>query len=879
MLGFFNDEPDKKPASHRIAGPRSGAKGGHVPIHTMREMGCRACPSDRDRELKSPKMEAQGKASPKVYVLLGHPSKKEDIHGEYLADRAGDALHDVLTDLRVANKVRVHATVRCHQPGLKPLQKPEVAPTECCRGYVVKDIEDAAPTVIIGIGDAALQWATGISKNPAMHRGTMFAVKIGRHVCWYMQVLYPMFVFKDRVRATDEYVLAFRHDIRKAVEFADTNPAPPVVYDRDFDKGIEIITGQEGGDMARLEEALHTAIKLPYSGLDYETSGLRPFMQQSPQIWTAAIGTFDHTVAFPVAHPEGWGTDARVRRVYGLLGDYLMQAGRKICHHVGFEMEWTNYFYGDRPLRLTEWEDTMALAHTLDERKGTKSLGVVTNICFGFDVKSKSNVDAARLLDYPLEEVLRYNGMDTKWEDAVFYHLRPIVQQREADWREYERKVRLAPTLVLTQAKGVPVDTDYAKQLDVDMLKQSNELARQIVRTPEVVQFERRHGTFRVGNTDDDLKLMQMLKRPEIQVEEREGTRLSTDKSVLSVMPPDEVPSAQLILDHREIEKLRGTYVIPCIEGKYTCTDGRMRSTYSSMVAITGRLNSEDPNLQNFPKRKYKHVRGIVYAPRGQWIAALDYGQIEARVFAMASEDDALMRALWTGYDIHGFWADWFLKESPDWADYLARAFKVERGDAKAIRKTARDHVKNRWVFPQFFGAAVFSCAGNMHLDVDVAEKGAAQFWDEFRGVKKWQEKLMRDYERNLYVETLTGRRERGPLTKNQILNQPIQGTAADIVTDSMNVLSEQAFIEDDPELQPNLNVHDDLTSLLADNGMEQKIEKIARVMCKPRFDFINVPLIVEAQIGERWHKLEDYHVFRSNELFEQPNPFAKETA
>lgn len=876
MIGFFDGADEKKPAAHRIAQP-SARSGKHIPIHSMNALGCRACPSDKDRELRHPKMEPYGTSSPRVYVLLGSPSKDEDATNEWLNDKPGDVLWDVLTDLRMKGKVRINATVRCYQHAA-PGTKPDVRQTECCRGYIEKDIEESAPLVIIGVGDAALQWATGMQATAIPFRGTRMAVKIGNHRCWFVPVLYPNFAFKEKRRNPSEYELVFRADVRDACEAALDDLAPPVVYEAPYDKGVDIITGQGEGDMARLEDALHRLLRNKDNALDWETNGFRPRKMPDPHIWTAAIGTFDYVAAFAVDHPDGWGTESRQRKVRGMVGDFIMESGRKICHHVGFEQEWTEFFYGDLPLRLTEWEDTMAAAHTLDERPGTKSLGIQTQIYFGFDVKKVSKVDAGRLLEYPIKEALRYNGMDSKWTHKLHHTLQPIIHRRAGDIYEYERKVRLAPTLVLTQAKGVPLDLQYAKDLDVKLQDKSQAAVKKLLRTPEVLEFDRRYGNFRVGNDEDVLKLMKMLKRPEIEVEERGVTRISTDKMVLSSMPPDEVPSAPLILDIREIDKLRGTYVTPAIEGKYTDQDGRMRSTYSSMVAVTGRLNSFEPNLQNFPKRKNKEVRGIVYAPTGQWIAALDYGQIEARVFAMASEDDALMRALWTGYDIHGFWADWFLKEEPEWADYLSKTFKVERGDAKAVRKTARDHVKNRWVFPMFFGSAVVSCAGNLHLSEDVAEKGAEQFWDEFKGVKKWQDKLLRSYEKNLYVETLTGRRERGPLTKNQILNQPIQGTAADIVTDAMCLLSETAFAEDDPELQPNLNVHDDLTSLLADATLEPKIERIARIMCEPRFDFINVPLIVEAQIGERWDDLQEIGVYRSDELFNIPNPY-KEVA
>ena len=155
-----------------------------------------------------------------------------------------------------------------------------------------------------------------------------------------------------------------------------------------------------------------------------------------------------------------------------------------------------------------------------------------------------------------------------------------------------------------------------------------------------------------------------------------------------------------------------------------------------------------------------------------------------------------------------------------------------------------------------------------------MAERLGEEFWDEFRMVKKWQEKLLKRYEKNLYVETLGGRRRRGPMTKNQIINHPIQGTAADIVVEGMTAVSELSMLMDDPLLQPRLNVHDDLSFWLPDEGLESRIEIITTEMCRPRFDFINVPLIVEASVGQRWNDLHEIGVYRSDKLFNLRNPY-----
>ena len=224
---------------------------------------------------------------------------------------------------------------------------------------------------------------------------------------------------------------------------------------------------------------------------------------------------------------------------------------------------------------------------------------------------------------------------------------------------------------------------------------------------------------------------------------------------------------------------------------------------------------------------------------------------------------------------MHGYWADRFIKEWPPICDWISAEFEVDRGDEKLVRKTLRQEAKNRWVFPQFFGSSYKSCAPEMHVPETIAKELSEEFWDEFKGVKRWQKKIMERYEKTMYVETLTGRRRRGALSLNQIINTPIQGTAADIVTEAMTAITERGDREHDTDLIPAINLHDDLTFFLPDDGMEDKLEIIVSEMCQPRFDFINVPLIVEVSVSEhRWHELHEIGVYKSNELFNIRNPF-----
>lgn len=857
-MGFFHNgtrsQVKKAPSESR-----------RIPINTMQRMGCAACPLDKAK-LHSPKMKPVGASSPLIYILGEAPGENEDLEGEPFVGKSGKLLKSQFPESWLRRDIRISNTIRCRPPENR---NPDMAEVECCRLQVQQDIQQTAPKIIVGTGNVPLNWATGLSSVTAW-RGRLIATRVGNHDCWYYPILHPSFVLRkqSKYRKT-EFDLCFEHDIQWILDQAESLP-PAKVYGSPYDNGVEMIEGQSISDFNRLEDILNELAEEPSVAIDLETSGLRPYVDD-PKIYLCAIGTFSRTVAFPMDHPEGWNANLR-RRVWSLLAEFLLSSRKKIAHHLGFELEWLTHFYGRELANLTEWEDTMAQAHTLDERIGTLGLNDLTRQHFGFFLKQQSKVDPKRLLEFPMKDAMRYNGMDTKWTHLLYDTQRPLVEANPKYICEYERKLRLEPALVFTQQKGILVDFDYARDMETKLVKDLAGIEGKLKKCPEISRYNAQFGEFAASSPEHVLKLMRdVCRRDEVRKEDGGHT---SDEAALSKIPASEVPSAPLILEHRSVMKLAGTYIIPLLAGRNTYSDGRMHPKFSSMVAVTGRLACEDPNAQNFPKRKHKEIRGVVIAPPGQWIAAADYGQLEARVIGMASRDETLCRALWTGYDIHGFWADRFMSEYPRIKDRIIKDYKVDGDDSKLIRKKFRDEIKNAWVFPQFFGSAIRSCALALQVPDMIAEDLGAEFWDQFSGVKKWQDKLLKDYEKNLYVETLTGRRRRGPQSKNEIINAPIQGTAADIVTESMAELSEMSVILDDPELQPNINVHDDLTTNLQDEGLEGKLEQIARVMCRHRFDFINVPLIIEFSVGDRWHTIQEVAVYRSNELYKLDNPY-----
>jgi len=876
-VGFFHNEA-------KVERPRSSTplklRLKDIPVEAMAEMGCKVCPRDTTTKERDAKLSPSGfKDAVHAYFLFSGPSLEDGFPDPNSRDRVVDTAMRAVLD-KIPKKsgfdFRVGGIIQC-ATGSADVGAAEQA---CCRNRVIADIEAAEPLVVVGVGDAPLAWATGFPAFAPTHRGSLTVVKIGRHTCFYYPLTFPNWAVKESKKGwgKSEHETILELDIERLMRILGSEGIGEDARDQYYDAkhvydGVELITGKEPGDFQRLERALADMAGLPRVAFDIETSGLRPIQQRNPLVVTSSFGTFERTVAFAVDHPDGWASDVQRRKVWSLQGEFLLSSGTKEVHNLSMEMEWMSYYYGDRMLRLVEWDDTMSMANTLDERPGTKSLDDQIRKHFGFFLKSCTRVDVRQKnwwLKYPLKDILQYNGGDPKWTNRLSRHLRPFLDADPALAYQHARKVRLASTLVLTENRGLPVDMVYAKSIEARLEAEKVVAAKKLSTMPGVKTYERKYGTFDPASSDNVLVLMdKVYERDEIN---RKGKK-TTDEEALSAMPAAEVPEAGPILELRGIEKLLSTYVRPLSTGRIISSDGRIHSKYSSMTAVTARLAGEDPNPQNWPKRKHKEVRGVVAADPGHWIVALDYGQIEFRVVGMASEDDNLVKYCWDPKsDVHKKWAERIVKRYGPIVDWIVREFGVD-WDKSGI-KTLRQEMKNKWVFPQLFGSTTRSCARNLSIPDDVADDLGAEFWDEFQTVKKWQGRIIKGFEKKGYVETLGGHRRRGAMSPNEAINAPIQGTAAEIVCEAMCALSERSLVEENHDIHPILNVHDDLTFHLPDATMEENIKIIVEEMCKHRFDWINVPLVVEASVGARWSELEELAVYRSNELFNQRSPY-----
>jgi DNA polymerase-1 len=354
-------------------------------------------------------------------------------------------------------------------------------------------------------------------------------------------------------------------------------------------------------------------------------------------------------------------------------------------------------------------------------------------------------------------------------------------------------------------------------------------------------QIERAAGrAFNVASTRElGQVLFDELKLP---VQKRLKTGPSTDQDVLEKLA-EMHPLPRLVLEHRSLAKLKGTYVdaLPqLIEA-----DGRIHTTYNQAGAATGRLSSQDPNLQNIPIRTEvsRRIRAAFVAPPGRRLLSADYSQIELRILAHFAEDPALLESFRTGEDVH--------------ASTAAETFGVAR-DAVTPEMRRIAKVLN---FGIAYGLSAYGLSQRLDMPGAEAQGIIDRYFARYAGVKRWLEGAVETARTEGEVRTLFGRKReipeihsRNPGLRQQAermaVNTPIQGTAADVIKIAM-IRVDGALRASGLDARLLLQVHDELVLEVADRDLEP-LGKLVREEMEGAAA-LQAPLEVDVGHGRTW--------------------------
>jgi len=851
-IGLFADD---------ILGERRTSR--DMPTHILHKLGCLACPLNLV-ELLHPKIKASGALEPIVFMLGEAPGEEEDKQGKQFVGDSGQLLREHIPK-RWFPMIRWDNTLRCRPENNR---NPDPVETECCRPLVAGDIEQTKPPVIFALGGYALAWLIGES-GISNWRGRRLPVRVGEHSAWCYPFTHPAAVLRQRRdNETSEDEHFFRLDMERAFKEIEDLPPPIVHTQEQAQAGIETIVPGPGSAV-RVCELLREAGQLDEAGVDFETSALRPYGNESA-ILSVAVSTPLRTFSFPFQHPAcPWSADD-LELIFLALVEFFKAPVTKLVHHLAFEQEWIAVTFGRELLRASPWKCSMAQAFVLDQRLGARThgededeaglgcygLGFLCLLHFGIDIKKFGGVDRTKIMSVPVPKLLVYNAVDARYHRLLFGAQAEVLSARGLE-EVYLNHVRRIPTCVLTQVKGMPIDQEVAVALASEYTQRIASLEEKLEAVPEVAAFFRRTGKrFNWASNPD----MAVMCRDVIgsKAGQQALGRYSVEESVLRRIK-HRLP--ELVLELRQVSKNRSTYVFTA-DKAVMWPDGYLHPHFNTMRARTSRLTSSDPNGQNIPIRteEGRKVRRQVAARFGCSLLSFDLGQIEARVWAMAARDAGYIKMLWEGFDIHG-----------DWARRIALEYPQRIGGKRFLSDTDvmkdwRDVVKGAYVFAKFFGAGNQKCSDVLGVPLDILDRIEPDFWRQFPNVKTWQKTTQAFYRNHGYVEMLTGRQRCGPMKFAAVYNTPIQGTACEIVMDGMNRLSEL----DIPELQPLAQIHDDLLFEVPTGTVDECADVILREMLRPTFDFINVPLAVDMKIGSNWEDMQKVGTFRTDEFFKE---------
>ena len=319
----------------------------------------------------------------------------------------------------------------------------------------------------------------------------------------------------------------------------------------------------------------------------------------------------------------------------------------------------------------------------------------------------------------------------------------------------------------------------------------------------------------------------------------------STDEESLAELALDH-PLPQLILDYRGLAKLKSTYTDK-LPGMVNRDTGRVHTHYGQATAVTGRLASSDPNLQNIPIRtaEGRRIREAFIAPPGSHIVSADYSQIELRIMTHISRDESLLRAFAAGEDIH-----------------RATAAEIFGVDVKAVDNEQRRYAKviN---FGLIYGMSAFGLARQLNLERAAAQQYMDRYFQRYPGVAEYMRVTREQAHQQGYVETVFGRRlwlpeirssngNRRQGAERAAINAPMQGTAADLI--KLATIAVQKWLtEQQMKSLLIMQVHDELVLEVPDAELERVKAEVTRMMTGVAE--LAVPLLVEVGVGPNWDK------------------------
>jgi len=405
----------------------------------------------------------------------------------------------------------------------------------------------------------------------------------------------------------------------------------------------------------------------------------------------------------------------------------------------------------------------------------------------------------------------------------------------------YEIDLPLTPVLADMEMAGISLDLPFFVETGKRLEKRMAEIEKQV--------FDSVGKPFNLNSTQQlsDILFDRLGLEPPDRGNKTASGHFSTSAGVLDMLRGKH-PVVDLVLEHRELSKLKSTYV-DALQAALNSDTGCVHTSYSQIGAVTGRLSSINPNLQNIPIRteEGRRLRHGFVARKGNVLLSVDYSQIELRIVAHMAQDEAMLAAFRTGEDIHATTARAIYGVGPD-----------------AVTKNMRRHAK-AINFGLIYGMSVFGLTRTTELTLAEAETFVKAYFEKFPGIKKYLDGIRKQAAKQGYVETLLGRRRYFPALQSKVnvqiknreereaINAPVQGTAADIMKIAMLKIP-PALKAAGLKARMLLQVHDELVF----ECPKDEVKETARVVQETMTNAypLSIPLSTEARYGANWGEM-----------------------
>jgi DNA polymerase-1 len=586
----------------------------------------------------------------------------------------------------------------------------------------------------------------------------------------------------------------------------------------------------------QLDAWLATVRAAPLVALDTETDSLDAMRAQIVGISFAVIP--GEAAYIPLGHDYPGAPDQLDRaEVLALLKPWLEDPA---APKLGQNIKYDTHVFANHGISVRGYvHDTMLQSYVLEAHKphGLASLAERHLGRRGLSYEDLCGKGAAQIPFSQVEvgQATTYSGEDSEMAVQVHELLWPQLEAEPGLRYVYEQiEMPVAQLLARIERQGVLIDAGV-------LARQSHELAQRMALL-EARAHELAGQPFNMGSPKQigDI-LFGKLGLP-VRKKTAAGAP-STDEDVLQELAAD-YPLPANILEHRSLAKLKGTYTdkLPQMVNPRT---GRLHTNYAQAVAVTGRLSSNDPNLQNIPIRtpEGRRVREAFIAPEGCKILSADYSQIELRIMAHISGDANLLHAFTEGLDVHRATAGEIFRLAPD------EVSNEQRRYAKTIN------------FGLIYGMGAFGLASALGIEQKAARDYIDRYFTRYPDVKRYMDDTKASAKDTGYVETLFGRRiylpeingGNGPRkagAERQAINAPMQGTAADLIKLAMLAV-QQALDAEQRATRMVMQVHDELVFEVPEAELAWAREAIPRLMAGVAQ--LKVPLLAEVGVGANW--------------------------